>query len=120
MRTVLRFQQDRRIGGEASIIQIFSERREHGSIAHVVTEDDEVVAFERTAIVQEWNARVAVLLIEVHAQVLLRPFRVVHHGIVHSGVVDGDPADAVAVLTDQKRNAVARRENRIFLFLLRI
>lgn len=120
MSPVLRFQQDHRIGGEASIVQIFSERGEHGSVAHVVTEDDEVVTFERTAVIQKRNAGVAVLLIEVHAQVLLRPFRGVHHGIVHGGVVDGDPADAVAVLTDQKRNAVARRENRIFLFLLRI
>ena len=120
MSPVLRFQQDRRIGGEASIVQIFSERGEHGSVAHVVTEDDEVVAFERTAVIQKRNAGVAVLLIEVHAQVLLRPFRGVHHGIVHSGVVDGDPADAVAVLTDKKRDVVAWRQNRVFLFLLLI
>ena len=120
MHTVLRFQQDRRIGSKASLVQIIFERREHGSVAHVVTKDDEVVAAECTAVIQERNAGVAVLLIEVHAQILLRPFRGVHHGIVHGGVVDGDPSDAVAVLIDQKRNVVARRQNRVFLFLLRI
>ena len=85
-----------------------------------MTEEDEVVAFERAAVIQKRNAGVAVLLIEVHAQILLRPFRGVHHGIVHGGVVDGDPADAVAVLTNQKRDVVARRQNRVFLFLLGI
>lgn len=85
-----------------------------------MTEDDEVVAVKRTAVIQKRNAGVAVLLIEVHVQILLRPFRGVHHGIVHGCVVDGDPADAVAVLTDKKRNVMARRQNRVFLFLLRI
>lgn len=60
------------------------------AVSHVVTENNEIVAFQRTAVIQKRNAGIAVLLIEVHAEILLRPVGSVHHGIVHSGIVDGN------------------------------
>lgn len=120
MRTVLRFQQDCRIGGEASIVQIFSERREHGSVAHVVTKDDKVIAVEGTTVIQERNTGIAVLLVEVPAKILLRPVGSVHHGIVHGCVVDGNPSDAVAVPADEKRNIMPHSQCRGIGFLIGI
>ena len=120
MSPVLRFQQDHRIGGEASIVQIFSERGEHGSVAHVVAKDDKVVAIERTAVIQKRNAGIAVLLIEIPAKILLRPVGGVHHGIVHSGILNGDPSDAVAVLADEKRDIMPHSQCRGIGFLVGI
>lgn len=109
---ILGFQKDRGMGGRMPVVQIVLECREHGSVAHVVTVDDEVVAVEHTAVIQERNAGVAVLLIEVPAKILLRPIGSVHHGIVHSGILNGEPPDAVAVPADEKRDIMPHSQCR--------
>ena len=100
------------MGGRMPVVQIVLECREHGSVAHVVTKNDEVVAVERTAVIEERNTGIAVLLIEVPAKILLRPVGGVHHGIVHSGILNGEPPDAVAVPADEKRDIMPHSQCR--------
>ena len=116
MRSVFGFQQNRRIRGKTSIVQILFERREHGSVAHVVTKNDKVVAVAGTTVIQERNTGIAVLLIEVPAKILLRPVGGVHHGIVHSGILNGEPPDAVAVPADEKRDIMPHIQCRGIVF----
>lgn len=117
---ILGFQKDRGMGGRMPVVQIVLECREHGSVAHVVTVDDEVVAVEGTTVIEERNTGIAVLLIEVPAKILLRPVGGVHHGIVHSGILNGDPPDAVAVLADEKRDIMPHSQCRGIGFLIGI
>lgn len=98
------------------VVQIVLECREHGSVAHVVTEDDKVIAVEGTTVIEERNTGIAVLLIEVPAKILLRPVGGVHHGIVHSGILNGDPPDAVAVPADEKRDIMPHSQCRGIVF----
>lgn len=109
---ILGFQKDRGMGGRMPVVQIVLECREHGFVAHVVTKDDQVIAVERTTVIQERNTGIAVLLIEVPAKILLRPVGSVHHGIVHGCVVDGNPSDAVAVPADEKRDIMPHSQCR--------
>ena len=94
------------------VVQIVLECREHGFVAHVVAKNDEVVAVEGTTVIEERNTGIAVLLIEVPAKILLRPVGGVHHGIVHSGILNGDPPDAVAVPADEKRDIMPHSQCR--------
>lgn len=102
------------------VVQIVLECREHGSVAHVVTEDDKVIAVEGTTVIEERNTGIAVLLIEILAKILLRPVGSVHHGIVHSGILNGEPSDAVAVPADEKRDIMPHSQCRGIGFLIGI
>ena len=74
---------------------------EHCAVSHIVTVNNEVGALEVAPSVKERHTALAVLAVEVSAEIFLRIGRCVHNGIADVCAVNREPPDAVGVFCNE-------------------
>ena len=101
--TVGGFELYRAVRVQKACIQIFIKVGEHGAVFHVMAVNNQVGAIRITSAVKERHAALAVLAVEITAEIFLRVVRCVHNGITDACAVDAQPAEAVAVCGNERR-----------------
>ncbi|MCI5568766.1 MAG: hypothetical protein MR372_02785 [Lachnospiraceae bacterium] len=80
-----------------AFVRLLRELAEHGFVLHVVPVDQIIIPVRRAFPVYEGNAAAGIGAVKGTVEIVFRPVRGIHHGIVYIRSLDGEPAEKVSV-----------------------